>query len=88
MPATVASRLPDADEWRTVRAMTHPTIELFQQRAELLDLQGSKKGLDDAIADLAAWMDRAADHLNEDDLAVLGGIGAVLYREGLRRRLA
>lgn len=52
--------------------MTHPTIELFQQRAELLDLQGSKKGLDDAIADLAAWIGLAADHLSEDDLAFLG----------------
>lgn len=66
--------------------MTHPTIELFEQRAALLGLQGSDQGLDDAIADLAAWMGLAADHLTEDDLAVLGGIGGVLYREGLRRR--
>lgn len=70
------------------RGMTHPTIELFEQRAALLDLQGSDQGLDDAIADLAAWMGLAADHLTEDDLAVLGGIGGVLYREGLRRRQA
>ena len=80
MPATVASRLPDADEWRTVRAMTHPTIELFQQRAELLDLQGSKKGLDDAIADLAAWIGLAADHLSEDDLASWAGWSGPLQR--------
>lgn len=51
-------------------------------------MQESGKGLGDAIADLAAWMSLAADHLTEDDLAVLGGIGAVLYREGLRRRQA
>ena len=66
--------------------MTHPIIELFEQRAALLDLQGSDNGLDDALSDLAAWMALAADHLTEDDLAVLGGIGGLLYREELRRR--
>lgn len=64
----------------------HPTIHLFQQLAEMLDLQRSEAGLDDAISRLAAWMDLARDHLTEDDLAVLGEIGGVLYREGLRRR--
>ncbi|MCO8248499.1 hypothetical protein [Comamonas thiooxydans] len=66
----------------------HPLIKLFEQRAELLDLQGSKAGLDDALAELAAWMDLARDHLTEDDRAVLGEIGGILYREGLRRRMA
>jgi len=66
--------------------MTHPTIRLFEQRAALLDLQGNNKGLDDAIADLAAWMTLAADHLTEDDSAVLGGVGGTLHREGARRR--
>lgn len=65
---------------------THPTIHLFEQLAELLDLQGREAGLDDAISRLAAWMDLAGDHLTEDDLAVLNEIGGVLYREGLRRR--
>lgn len=64
----------------------HPIIELFAQRATLLELQSSSKDLDDAIANLAAWMDLAEDHLTEDDRTVLGEIGAVLYREGLRRR--
>jgi hypothetical protein len=64
----------------------HPTIHLFEHLAELLDLQGSEAGLDDAISRLAAWMDLARDHLTEDDLAVLNEIGGVLYREGLRRR--
>ncbi|MBB1600409.1 hypothetical protein [Variovorax sp. UMC13] len=68
--------------------MTHPIIGLFEQRAALLNLQGSDKGLEDAIADLAVWMGLATDHLSEDDLAVLGGIGGLLYREGLRRRQA
>lgn len=65
---------------------THPTIELFQSGAELLDLQGSTRGLDDAIAQLAAWMDLAASRLFEDDVVVLSEIGATLYREGLRNR--
>ncbi|WP_087863750.1 hypothetical protein [Comamonas thiooxydans] len=66
----------------------HPLIKLFEQRAELLDLQGSKAGLDDALAELAAWMDLAKSHLTEDDMAVLGEVGGILYREGLRRRMA
>lgn len=64
----------------------HPTIQQFQAAAELLDLQQSRAGLDDAISQLAAWMDLAADHLSEDDAAVLINIGGMLYREGLRRR--
>ena len=46
-PAAPPAQSPD---------MTHPTIDLFEQRAALLDLQGSEAGLEDAIADLAAWM--------------------------------
>lgn len=64
----------------------HPTIQQFQAAAELLDMQGSASDLDDALAQLAAWMDLAADHLSEDDAAVLISIGGMLYREGLRRR--
>lgn len=64
----------------------HPTVHLFQQLAELLDLQRNEAGLDEAISRLAAWMDLARDHLTEDDLTVLGEIGGMLYREGLRRR--
>jgi len=64
----------------------HPAIEAFQAGAELLDIQDSPAGLDDAIAKLAAWMDLAADHLSEDDLVVLTAIGATLYRAGLRSR--
>jgi len=64
----------------------HPAIEAFEAGAELLDLQGSPAGLDDAIAELAAWMALAERHLSEDDLVVLTTIGATLYREGLRNR--
>ncbi|TDP78176.1 hypothetical protein EV672_1263 [Aquabacterium commune] len=52
----------------------------------MLDLQGHQASLDDAIAQLAAWMDLASTRLSEDDLVVLMGIGAALYREGLRNR--
>jgi hypothetical protein len=66
--------------------MIHPTIQLFEERALLLELQRSRAGLDDAIANLAAWMDLAGDRLTEDDWAVLGEIGGTLYREGVSRR--
>ena len=66
--------------------MPHPTIKLFEQRAAMLDLQGSKWTVDDAIAELAAWMDLARYKLTDDDMVVLGEIGGVMYREGLRRR--
>lgn len=67
----------------------HPFIGLFEQRAELLDIQNVKPGvvIDEVMTKLAAWMTLAADHLTEDDLAVLGDIGGMLYREGLRRRM-
>lgn len=66
--------------------MIHPTIQIFQQRAELLNIQQSIEGLDDAIANLAAWMNMARDRLTEDDWVVLGEVGGLLYREGVRRR--
>ncbi len=65
----------------------HPTIEAFRAGAELLDVQESSAGLDDAIAQLAAWMDLASERLSEDDLVVLNAIGAMLFRAGLRHRL-
>ncbi len=66
--------------------MIHPLIALFQQRAEILDMQGSKATTGDAIGMLAAWIEANQDRLTEDDLAVLGEIGGMLYRDGLRRR--
>lgn len=66
--------------------MIHPIVQLFEERAVLLDVQRSRAGLDDAIANLAMWMELARDHLTEDDWAVLGEIGGVLYREGASRR--
>ena len=64
----------------------HATIEAFRAGAELLDVQESSAGLDDVIAELAAWMDLASERLSEDDLVVLNGIGAMLFRTGLRNR--
>jgi len=66
--------------------MTHPAIAQFEISAELLDIAGDPANLDDAITRLAAWMDLARDQLTEDDMAVLIGIGGVLYRLGLRAR--
>jgi len=65
--------------------MDHPIVKLFEARADVLDIAGSADAIDDAIAQLAGWMAQA--DLPEDDAAVLGHIGAVLYREGLRRRM-
>jgi hypothetical protein len=66
--------------------MLHPVIEMFATRARLLEAQEDPSGLDDAIAHLAAWIDQCRGRLSEEDLAVLNGVGAVLYREGLLRR--
>lgn len=65
----------------------HPTIAAFEAGAELLDVQGSKVGIDDLLVRLASWMDLASTRLTEDDQSVLIGIGAALYREGLRQRV-
>ncbi|MBF1165311.1 hypothetical protein [Burkholderia cenocepacia] len=62
-----------------------PIIKLFEAQADVLEIVGSADAIDDAIAQLAGWMGQA--DLSEDDAAVLGHIGAVLFREGLRRRM-
>ena len=67
--------------------MLNPIIEAIQARAELLDIQQSPQGLDDALATLAGWIEMNQEELPEDDLAILLEVGAVMYREGLRRRL-
>lgn len=66
----------------------HPLITVFQQRAEILDMQGSHATVDDAIGMLAAWIDAAQDKLTEDDMVILGEIGGALYRDGLQRKSA
>lgn len=65
---------------------THKNIALFQTQAEVLDVAGSIAGLDDAVAELAGWIELARNRLSDDDRVVLTWIGGVLYREGLRRR--
>lgn len=62
----------------------HPLIKQFEAHAQLLDIAGSLEAIDDAIVQLAIWMDGL--ELSEDDEALLCRIGAILYREGLRRR--
>lgn len=66
---------------------THPLIALFASRAELLDIQDSAAGLDEAVALLASWMEVTEFDLSEDDMAVLCDIGGMLYRIGLQQRL-
>lgn len=67
--------------------MVHPLIARFQAAADQLDIQGDRATLDDAITRLAAWMNLAADHLTENDKVVLVEIGALMYRDGLQRRI-
>ncbi len=67
------------------RSMDHPIIKQFEAHAELLDISGSVEAIDEAIVQLATWMDGL--ELSEDDQALLCHIGAVLYREGLRGRM-
>lgn len=66
--------------------MLNPVIAAIQARAELLEILQSPQNLDDALATLAGWIEMQ-EKLPEDDLTVLLGVGAVMYREGLRRRL-
>ncbi|AJE99617.1 hypothetical protein [Pandoraea apista] len=65
----------------------HPLIALFENRAEVLDATGQPTQPDDAIVKLASWMQLAKDRLTEDDMAALSDIGAILYRDGLKRRM-
>ena len=67
--------------------MLNPVIEAIQARADLLDIQQSPQSLDDALATLAGWIEMNQEGLPEDDLAILLEVGAIMYREGLRRRL-
>lgn len=66
---------------------THPVIAQFQAHAEVMDSTDRRPGLDDAIVKLAGWMFEAGSRLTEDDLTVLTEIGAILYRDGLNRRM-
>lgn len=64
----------------------HPLIAVFQQRAEMLDMQGSKATSGDAIGLLVAWVEANRDRLTDDDLVILGEIGGMIYRENLNGR--
>lgn len=55
--------------------MIHPTIEVLQQRGELLNIQNRSEGLDDAVVNVATWMSMARKRLTADDWVVLLEIG-------------
>ena len=65
---------------------TQSLIALFESKAEVLEAIGSNDGLDEAILLLIGWMDWMGDDLSENDTAVLSDIGAILYREGSRKK--
>ena len=66
---------------------TNPIVEMFQQHAQLLDAQGARHTIDDAIWKLGAWMTVAQGDLSEDDMALLCEVGGILFNEGLRQRV-
>lgn len=64
-----------------------PVIAQFQAHAEVMNATDRRPGLDDAIVKLAGWIEDAGDRLTENDVAVLTEIGAILYLDGLDRRM-
>lgn len=65
----------------------HPIIAIFEQGDEVIDATGRQVQPEDAITKLAGWIGLAQDRLTENDMAVLAEIGAILYRDGLNRRM-
>ncbi len=65
----------------------HHVIQQFQNQAEMLDALRTPQGLDDAISELALWMDLKQTELSPDDWTMLVNVGGLLYREGLRWRM-
>ncbi|TXH40007.1 MAG: hypothetical protein E6Q94_00260 [Burkholderiaceae bacterium] len=66
---------------------TNLFIAMFRQHAQLLDAQGAKHTIDDAIWKLGAWMTVAQGDLSEDDMALLCEVADILFNEGLRQRM-
>jgi len=65
--------------------MPHDIIKLFERSATLLTLQGNQWDVNDALAELSAWVELSRSKLTDEDMVVLGQIGGVLYREAQRR---
>ena len=65
----------------------HHVIQQFQNQAVMLDALQTPQGLEDAISELALWMDLKQAELSEDDWTMLVNVGGLLYREGLRQRM-
>ena len=62
-----------------------PVIRLFRLHAETMDDQAEPHDADDAIVQLATWIDSVQHWLTEDDVSALIAVGAIMYREQLRR---
>ena len=63
----------------------HPVILLFRSHADMLDSDAAPHDADAAIVQLAAWIDSVQHWLTEDDVSALIAVGAIMYREQLRR---
>lgn len=65
----------------------HPIIALFETYSLAICATGRRASLDDMVVKFAGWLEEAQDRLSEDDMAVLLEVGAIMYRDGLRRRM-
>ena len=65
----------------------HPVIGLFRLHAEMMNAQAAPHDSDEAIVQLAAWIDSVQHWLTGDDLSALTAVGGIMYREQLRRRM-
>lgn len=70
-----------------MEATEHPVIRLFRLHAEMMDSQAAPHDADEAIVQLASWIDSVQHWLTEDDVSALTAVGGVMYREQLRRRM-
>ena len=65
----------------------HPIIQLFRSYADMLDSESAPNDPDEAIVQLASWIDSVQHWLTEDDVSALTAVGGIMYREQLRRRM-
>ena len=63
----------------------HPLISLFQQRRNA-GHAGQQSHAGGCHWQSCGLVNACKDKLTEEDLAILGEIGGMLYRDGLRRR--
>jgi len=64
---------------------THLIVNIFETKASALDAAGNEEGLYEASTHLAKWIASTEGKLTEGELLALIHIGAIVFREGVRR---